>query len=108
MQCVYQKLKKTSGESLAEVLVAILISAVGMLMLSSLIFAATRMIENGDNKIAKIYSGVNAMEEKNGLPQTDQLNIVRQSDSQTAPINIDIHYDEDSKLMSYQKHEVTP
>lgn len=108
MQCVYRKLRKGSGESLAEVLVAILISAVGMLMLSSLIYASTRMIEKGDSKIAKIYSGVNVMEEKNGSTRTDQLNIRRGSDGQTSTVNIDIYYDEASGLVSYEKHEVTP
>ena len=42
---LFIKKKKDNGESLAEVLVAILISAVGMLMLSSLIYASTHMIE---------------------------------------------------------------
>ncbi len=105
MQCVYKKIKKDNGESLAEVLVAILISAVGMLMLSSLIYAATHMIEKGDAKIATIYSGINAMEEKKDGGTTRRLDIVRSSNGQTSTVNIDIYQDEKSGLMSYKKHE---
>ena len=105
MQCVYKKLKENNGESLAEVLVAILISAVGMLMLSSLIYAATHMIEKGDAKIATIYNGVNVMEEKKDGGTTGHLGITRQKTRQTQTVNIDIYVDEKSGLMSYEKHE---
>lgn len=105
MQCVYKKISKDNGESLAEVLVAILISAVGMLMLSSLIYAATHMIEKGDAKITTIYNGVNAMEEKKDGGTTGKLGITSQKTGQTQTVNIDIYVDEKSGLMSYEKHE---
>lgn len=104
MQCVYKKLKENNGESLAEVLVAILISAVGMLMLSSLIYAATHMIEKGDAKITTIYNGVNAMEEKiDPVSKNQQLIIETRTGNNF--IYIDIYQDEKSGLMSYEKHE---
>lgn len=104
MQCVYKKIKKDNGESLAEVLVAILISAVGMLMLSSLIYASTHMIEKGDAKITKIYNGVNAMEEKqDGVLSNQELIISRAKG--TTQIKVDVYHDEKSGLMSYEKHE---
>lgn len=104
MQYIYKKLMKDNGESLAEVLVAILISAVGMLMLSSLIYASTHMIEKGDAKIKTIYKGVNAMEEKaDGALKNQQLVIA--VNGHIAHLYIDLYQDEESGLMSYEKHE---
>lgn len=104
MQCVYRKIKRDNGESLAEVMVAILITAIGMLMLSSLIYAASHMIEKGDARIKTIYNGVNAMEEKKETTITNkELTISRTTGS--VQINIDIYEDKESGLLSYKKHE---
>lgn len=105
MQYAYKKLKKNNGESLAEVLVAILISAVGMLMLSSLIYASTHMIEKGDAKIKTIYNGVNVMEEKKTEIKIGRLQVISGNTGQTSEVDIDIYQDEKSGLMSYEKHE---
>ena len=106
MQYIAKKLRKDNGESLAEVLVAILISAVGMLMLSSLIYAASNIIEKGDVRIKEIYNGVNVMEEKKDSPMINQELIISSSE-RSVQVTIDVYHDEKSGLMSYKKHEVS-
>ena len=106
MQYIAKKLRKDNGESLAEVLVAILISAVGMLMLSSLIYAASNIIEKGDVRIKEIYNGVNVMEEKKDNPIINQELIISDS-NRSVQVTIDVYHDEKSDLMSYKKHEVS-
>lgn len=106
MQYIAKKLRKDNGESLAEVLVAILVSAVGMLMLSSLIYAASNIIEKGDVRIKEIYNGVNVMEEKKDNPIINQELIISGSE-RNVQVTIDVYHDEKSDLMSYKKHEVS-
>lgn len=106
MQYIAKKLRKDNGESLAEVFVAILISAVGMLMLSSLIYAASNIIEKGDVRIKEIYNGVNVMEEKKDNPIINQELIISDS-NRSVQVTIDVYHDEKSDLMSYKKHEVS-
>lgn len=107
MQYIAKKLRKDNGESLAEVLVAILISAVGMLMLSSLIYAASNIIEKGDVRIKEIYNGVNVMEEKKIATESNQELTIKREINATFQVGIDIYRDEDSGLWSYKKHEVS-
>lgn len=72
-------------------------------MLSSLIFAATHMIEKSDAKMTKIYNGVNAMEEKkDGALPSQELTI--KGNTRVEHVYIDIYQDKDSGLMSYEKH----
>ncbi len=100
-----KKNKKDNGESLAEVLVAILISAVGMLMLSSLIYASTHMIEKRRcQKITKIYNRVNAMEEKQGWHIIQSRNDhIREQKGGIHRLKLIFINDEKSGLMSYEK-----
>lgn len=59
---VRNKLKKNNGETLAEVLVAVLIAGVGMLLLISMLMSASKLVERGDAEVAKIYNGESAIE----------------------------------------------
>ena len=54
---VARKLKGNAGESIGETLVALLISALALVMLAGAISATARMITNSDKQIGKYYSG---------------------------------------------------
>lgn len=56
---VRSKLNK-KGESLSEVLVSILVSALGLVILASLIISATNMIQNSRKKMSDYYGANNA------------------------------------------------
>ncbi len=55
------KLKSTSGESIAETLVAVLISAFALLMLAGTINTASRLITGSQTKLEEYYSKNNEL-----------------------------------------------
>lgn len=73
---IREKLKSRRGESLAEVMVAILIIAVALVLLSSLVIASSRMVDNGGKKMHTIYSASSAMETHDASMSSQQLDIV--------------------------------
>ena len=56
-----RKLNNRSGESLAEVLVSVLISAVALVMLASMITSSTSMIEKSRASMKDNYAAANAL-----------------------------------------------
>ena len=50
-----KKIKSDRGDSIAEVLIALLISAVALVMLASMISSSTSMIDSSKKKIAEYY-----------------------------------------------------
>lgn len=62
------KLKSASGESIAEVLVAVLISAMALVMLASMITASTSMIRAGDEKLKDYYDANELLSKADGAP----------------------------------------
>ena len=53
----YRKLKGNAGETIGETLVALLISALALVMLAGAISATARMITVSDRQIGKYYDG---------------------------------------------------
>ena len=53
---VNNKLRRNAGESLAETLVALLISALAIVMLAGAIATATRLVTSSKNKLKTYYS----------------------------------------------------
>ncbi len=51
-----KRLREQKGESIAEVLVALLISAVALVMLASMINASARLVTDSRKKMAKYYA----------------------------------------------------
>ena len=58
---VRNKLKSDRGDSIAEVLIALLISAVALVMLASMITSSTSMIGASKKNIENYYSAANEM-----------------------------------------------
>ncbi len=59
------KLKSTSGESIAETLVAVLIAAFALLMLAGSINTSSNLITQSQNKLEEYYSENNSLVMKN-------------------------------------------
>lgn len=100
MRNLVNKLKSKKGESLAEVFVAILIAAVALLLLSSMIYAATHIVAKGDGKMAEFYAGISAMESKEGNRTSSVLYITSGSGHAEIPVSMCI--DEKTGLASYE------
>ena len=62
------KLRSGSGESIAEVLVALLISAAALVMLASMITASTSMIRAGDERLKDYYDANELLSKADGVP----------------------------------------
>ena len=110
---VWRKLHSSRGESLAEVLVAILICAISLLMLSSAIYSAGNILDRSGQKMDEIYAGINSMEAKSGENVTvtgNQILSVSSEKNPTAPdtVTITIYQDEATGLASYKVKETTP
>lgn len=58
-----KKLKSNSGESLAETLVAVLISAFALLMLAGTVNTASNLITKGQDNLSKYYAANNNLAE---------------------------------------------
>lgn len=56
-------LKSTRGESIAEVLVAVLIAALAMLLAATLIVNSTGMVKRSTAHMSKAYDGISQMEQ---------------------------------------------
>lgn len=61
---IISKLKGKAGESLAEVLIALLIAALAMTMLASVISTTARIVNESKTKIGKYYDANNTLESK--------------------------------------------
>lgn len=66
MRLVLCKLKSRKGESIGETLIALLISALALVMLAGAISSTANMIAASDKQMGKYYDGDGKLVEKNG------------------------------------------
>ena len=78
---VIKKLHSSSGESIAETLVAVLISAFALLMLAGTINSASNMITNSKNTLDDYYQKNNLVEEQSASIGNNATAIIRNIDS---------------------------
>ena len=78
------KLKSRSGETLAETLIAVLISALALVLLLTMITGSSRLIQNGEDKMKEMYE--KPMAEKIVFSYKEQ--VVAASGGCTATINV--------------------
>jgi Tfp pilus assembly protein PilV len=106
---IKKKLNSRDGESLAEVLVAVLIIAVGLVLISTMVIASGRMVDKGGQKMKNVVAASNAMEEQTGTTSNAQLDVKSDKTqvNATAIIQIKLYKytaDEPSvTLMSYSR-----
>ena len=63
-----KKLRQKTGETIAETLVALLVSSIGLLMLAGMLNGSTMMIVRTRKTVGSYYAGNNKLEEKSGDP----------------------------------------
>ena len=75
---VFNKLKSTSGESIAETLVAVLISAFALLMLAGTVNTASNLITGSQNNLEEYYESNNTLADlKSVTPETYTASIYK-------------------------------
>ena len=114
MKRLLQKLNSRKGESISEVLVALLISALGIVLLAAMISSSVRMIDTGRDKIQSYVEAENRLVERNGaadgtgtLTMTDASGYERRL-TRTSPVSAPVVYyanDEsgDPPVVAYKK-----
>lgn len=71
MRKAFRKLQKTKGESIAEILVAMLVIAMGLIMLASMLTASVNMIKNSKEQYTTEVAQKNAVESSTELDIAD-------------------------------------
>lgn len=74
-------LKNTKGESIAEVLVAVLIAALAMLLAATLIVNGTRMVKRSASGMAKAYDSISQLEQGSVSGEGSSAEITIQDDN---------------------------
>ena len=98
------KLNNRSGETLAETLIAVLISALALVLLLSMITASSRLIQNGEAKIQEMYDGSKKIEQAEITPSdaTVKINDNALDGLEEISVNVKLYKDADSSLSKYE------
>ena len=96
LQDMKAKLRGRAGESIAEVLVALLISAVALVMLASMISASTNMIQRSREQLAEYYAQNNVLTTQPTDGTAGKAKFVKKDG--TATLSIDVKYAINDKL----------
>lgn len=98
------KLNNRSGETLAETLIAVLISALALVLLLSMITASSRLIQNGEAKIQEMYDGSKKIEQAEITPfdATVKINDNALDGLEEISVNVKLYKDADSSLSKYE------
>ena len=116
---VIGKIKSQVGESIGEVLVALLISSIGLTLLAMMVSSSSRMVERSKSTVHEYVLQSNALEDQSetGTPGTlsfscdlsetdDSGSIKNITDDSSNPINIKYYINEvigSQKVISYKK-----
>ncbi len=96
------RLRGKGGESIAEVLIAVLISAVAMVMLASMIITAGKLVSDSRTKLTAYYAQNEALTKRGDSGSTATAVLKKGEDS----VSYNVHYlynPEDTKVIVYWK-----
>lgn len=101
---IKSKLNNRSGETLAETLIAVLISALALVLLLSMITASSRLIQNGEAKMQEMYDGSKKIEQAEITPSdaTVKINDNALDGLGEISVNVKLYKDADSSLSKYE------
>ena len=104
IKLIKSKLNNRSGETLAETLIAVLISALALVLLLSMITASSRLIQNGEAKIQEMYDGSKKIEQAEITPSdaTVKINDNALDGLREISVNVKLYKDADSSLSKYE------
>ena len=74
---IVSKLKSRSGESIGEVLIALLVAAVGLVLLAGMIASTTNLVERSRNKMGDYVAADKVVVEKSGDSGNEGTVVIR-------------------------------
>lgn len=87
MKRIVKKIKNNKGESIAETLIALLVSALGIMLLAGMIQTSSKLITNSNDRISKYVEQENAIVEYSGTPTSGTISL-SPSNNLTAAVKI--------------------
>ena len=116
---IFRRLKRRSGESIGEVLISVLISAVALVMLASMITTSAGLVKTGKDKLQRYYVGQDALTQysETDVPEgvtiaADSVTIRQEDGSEVyAVVEVECFVEEGvdgTKLISYRKAGSAP
>ena len=87
MTIMMKKIKTQSGESIAEVLIALLISSLALVMLASMISSTLRLVKTSENKMDAYYAANEALERISG---SNRVTIEIKSEDVDGKVEVDV------------------
>ena len=109
---VIGKIKSQVGESIGEVLVALLISSIGLTLLAMMVSSSSRMVERSKSTVHNYVVQSNALEDQSGTGTTGKTlsfscdSTTKITDDSDDPINIEYYTNDvigNQKVISYKK-----
>ena len=100
-----EKLNSRKGESIGEVLVALLISALALVMLASMITASTRMIQSSRDKLNEYYLANNTLTDR---PETGSGSGTVTIKEGGAVVKLDVGSTDGTISVKYYKNDKAP
>lgn len=102
MEKAIRKIRNSNGESLAETLVALLIAALGILLLAGMVISSSNMVKSSRQKIIEYVGLENKLVEQSEAANNGQLNMVNTASGD--PVRFT--KDEDDTVVSIKYFEV--
>ena len=108
---VIGKIESQGGESIGEVLVALLISSIGLTLLAMMVSSSSRMVERSKSTVHNYIEQSNILEDHSKPGTSGTLSFscdstTKIADNSTAPIDIEYYTNEvigNNKVISYKK-----
>lgn len=92
------------GETLAEILISVLIIAAALVMLSSIILASSNMVDKGNKQMSVVYDGENKLELGTSNSSVSQITLSGETfNGLSSQINVKFYKDDDTGLINYSK-----
>lgn len=97
---IRRKIKDSSGETLAEVLVASLVAGIAMLGLATMIMASQKMMNTSGMDSSTYYEQVNRIELRTA-PKASAVVTIKDNEYGDTHIHVDLYKSEDNVLAVY-------
>ena len=99
MKKLFRRIKNNSGETIAETLIALLLSALALVMLAGAITTASGIIKRSSDKIEAYFDSANELAEiKDGSPK--QIKIMPKEGTTPVQNGIDVYYKSNTVLVN--------
>lgn len=108
MKAIRRKLSSKLGDSIGEVLVALLISSLALMMLASMITSSTHLILNSKDKLESYYQQNNKLSSRTGTTTASSATIKFEGEAGGYQVNITCYTNDKIGGKEVISYEVMP